>query len=441
MELVIGKFQKLLSPVKGEKPSSTSPGNEDKKEADIMILDANKRDTGGNTALYEAAARGDCGKLVAFIKAGADVNIANKDRQTALFRAAKKGHDECVEILIKAGVDVNITDRDGNTALFKAAEKGHTKCVKLLVEAGTGVNRKNKFGHTALYRAAVNGRSGRANGIEILLKAGADVNVVTSDGTCITRSIMSDGIQVTKALLNAGAHVNWTDHEGVPGLYRAVEKAKTDRVKMFVNAGADVNMAIPQQNYTALMEAAGAGNIDIVRLLVNAGADVNKYAYGMKTALSMAADKNHTECVNLLTKAGAHVNSMDDDGNTALMSVACDRSMYGEGAIRTAKTLLRLGAHVNKNSRTSRKAIRMNSQYDGQMLALLIAAGEMVTEEEDLLCRMASDPVPLLQHLYRGAIRKCLLDVDLHENLFMRVPKIGLPSRLMKYLLFDISIE
>ena len=415
MELVIRKFQKMLSPVKGDKPSL----KENQKEADREILDVNKRDTGGNTALHEAAAQGDRHKLVAFIKAGADVNIANKDRQTALFRAARNGHDECVKILIKAGVDVNITDRDGNTALFKAAEKGYNKCVKLLVEAGTSVNRKNNFGHTALFRATMDGKPERLNCIEILLKAGADVNVITNHGTCVTRSIMSGGIQVTKLLLKAGADVNLTDNKGVPGLYRAVEKAKPHRVKMFVNAGADVNIVTPQQNYTALMEAAGVGNIDIVRLLVNAGADVNKYTkYGMQTALSMAATKNHTECANLLIKAGAHVNSIDDDGNTALMSVACD--MYYAGAIGPAKTLLRLGAHVNKNSYTSRKAIRINSQHNGPMLALLIAAGEMVTEEEVKKIRSAewlvdkqdvryyffpSDPVPFLQHLCREAIR------------------------------------
>ena len=76
------------------------------------------------------------------------------------------------------------------------------------------------------------------------------------------------------------------------------------------------------------------------------------------------------------------MNSIDDDGNTALMSLAYNS--YDTGAIGTAKTLLRLGAHVNKNSDIARKANRVNLQYNNQyqLLPLLIAAGETVTEEQ-----------------------------------------------------------
>ena len=70
------------------------------------------------------------------------------------------------------------------------------------------------------------------------------------------------------------------------------------------------------------------------------------------------------------------MNSIDDDRNTALMSLAYNS--YDTGAIGTAKTLLRLGAHVNKNSDIARKANRVNLQYNNQyqLLPLLIAAGE-----------------------------------------------------------------
>ena len=113
---------------------------------------------------------------------------------------------------------------------------------------------------------------------------------------------------------------------------------------------------------------------------------------------------------------------------------------------------------MNQNSDVARKAIQFNLQYSNehQLLALLIAAGETVTKKEiqviisvqwrvenqDLRYYFfPSDPVPLLSHLCRGAIRKRLLDVDPHVNLFIRVPKIGLPSRLTKYLLFDVSLD
>ena len=113
---------------------------------------------------------------------------------------------------------------------------------------------------------------------------------------------MSGGILETKALLRAGADVNLPNADGLTGIYEATKVAKIDKVKIFVDAGADVNKAIPPQNFTPLMEATRAGNIDLVRLLINTGADVNKYTkYQVEAALTMAAAKNHVECVNLLT--------------------------------------------------------------------------------------------------------------------------------------------
>ena len=46
-----------------------------------------------------------------------------------------------------------------------------------------------------------------------------------------------------------------------------------------------------------------------------------------------------------------------------------------------------------------------------------------------------------LKNLCRVAIRKHLLSVDLHTNLFARVPLLGLPATLARYLLYDIALD
>ena len=46
-----------------------------------------------------------------------------------------------------------------------------------------------------------------------------------------------------------------------------------------------------------------------------------------------------------------------------------------------------------------------------------------------------------LKHLYREAIRKRLLEVDRHSNLFGRIPWTGLPSVLCRFLLYDQSLD
>lgn len=42
-----------------------------------------------------------------------------------------------------------------------------------------------------------------------------------------------------------------------------------------------------------------------------------------------------------------------------------------------------------------------------------------------------------LKELCRATIRQCMLKVDRHTDLFRRIPKMGLPTTLAKYLLYN----
>ena len=46
-----------------------------------------------------------------------------------------------------------------------------------------------------------------------------------------------------------------------------------------------------------------------------------------------------------------------------------------------------------------------------------------------------------LRETCREAIRKHLLDINPHLNLFMRIPQLGLPTRLAHYLLYDEDLN
>ena len=46
-----------------------------------------------------------------------------------------------------------------------------------------------------------------------------------------------------------------------------------------------------------------------------------------------------------------------------------------------------------------------------------------------------------LKHLCRETIRKHLLQLDPHENLFHRVPRLGLPALLQRYLLYNQTLD
>ncbi len=101
-----------------------------------------------NNALSCAAANNHTEILQALLDAKANVDGLFYDVQTALFNdgqtalmyAAKYGRTEAVKALLKAGANVNIVDKNGNTAIISAHREGHTEIVQAILEAGVDLD-------------------------------------------------------------------------------------------------------------------------------------------------------------------------------------------------------------------------------------------------------------------------------------------------------------
>ena len=172
---------------------------------------------------------------------------------------------------------------------------------------------------------------------------------------------------------------------------------------MLIHAGADVNVETAWRE-TPLVMAAQGGYTETMRMLIRAGADVNGTVYNNRTALHCA--NKYPECLRILLLAGAEVNRIDVFNRTALQDLLND-----------------------------------NNFTDDARVVLLVAAGEKLEDDVTVpKCLSVLTDVKLdLMGQCRKVIRKRLLDVDPHENLFMRIPKLGLPKSLVEYMLFGIS--
>ena len=74
----------------------------------------------------------------------------------------------------------------------------------------------------------------------------------------------------------------------------------------------------------------------------------------------------------------------------------------------------------------------------------LYAAGETLdgSEEAEIPKELKFEEEKLeLKHICREAIRKHLLKLDLHSNLFGRVPRLGFPEAVNQYLLFNTNLD
>lgn len=91
-------------------------------------------------------------------------------------------------------------------------------------------------------------------------------------------------------------------------LYNAVKAGKSEKVKVLINDGADVNYVFrPEEyGYTPLHMAAYFAMNNIMELLIDNGANVNSYSLEGKTPLDYAVERhNRAETVSLLLRNGA----------------------------------------------------------------------------------------------------------------------------------------
>ncbi len=95
----------------------------------------------GGSALIPACERGHVDAVKLLIKAGVPVDHVNRLGWTGLLEAiiladGGKPHQQIVQALIKAGADVDLADKDGVRPLQHAKQRGYAKIVALLEEAG-----------------------------------------------------------------------------------------------------------------------------------------------------------------------------------------------------------------------------------------------------------------------------------------------------------------
>ncbi len=388
----------------------------------------------------------ECTKLL--LEAGADVNLAEDGEPTPLMMAAWDSASDCVKLLLETGAHVNKADKSGETSLMKAVWHNASDCVKLLLGAGADVDQADQHGEMALMKAA---RKFSTDCVKLLLEAGADVNLGDKNGqTSLMKAAWQNASECVKLLLCAGADVNLTDRNGYTPLSSASYQNASDCMKLLMDAGAEVNHA-DNDGRTSLMKAAFQNASDCLKLLMEKGADVNQCDRGGRAALFNAAWQGADICSKNLLDAGADVNLVDEYGKTALIAAA--RQAADDEAIQVKqqdvvlRLLLAAGAEVNVPCNN-----KPNCRESGAKL--LFAAGEehiMVQPDGN---QQAKQFFPeywneqKLKNECRKVIRKHLLNLDPHTNLFMRIPQLqmttkraGLPDYVVFYLLFHENIE
>ena len=260
-------------------------------------------------------------------------------------------------------------------------------------------------------------------------------------GSCPRRN------QMFEILITAGADVNLKNIDGQTALFLAFVYCSDICMKTLIQAGADVNVQ-DNRGWTPLIAVADCQREHCIEPLVLAGANVNIADNRGWGVLHYAARYNRlneiTSCFESFISVGADVNLADPDGTTP-MHLLLQLWPSCPSTKTYVKQVLAAGANVNMVNNEGTFIDLLNSYYtinkhQASSLKLLFAAGDKITEPSDEVKRVLHEASKCLKHLCRETIRNHLLELDRHTHLFGRVPRLGLPDALQSYLLYHQTL-
>lgn len=360
---------------------------------------------GRQTPLMLASQHNFTEALKSLLKSGCYINVRDKDGATALSHAVENGNTECVEILIRAGAKTHL-GRSNFSPIQSAAYKGYHKILQILIQAGANIDYDNRCcGMTPLMLASVGHHE---QCVTELLSAGANVNLPNKYGTTAIGYTQSPNL--AKLLLKAGGEVNCEDHFGFTPVLTAVSDGNHPLLKTLIENGGDINKRF--LNYdTLLIASAKRGWKSCINILMQHGCDLNEMGEGCQTALVAAGLKGNLDCLRLLLKSNAQINVCQEYHNPS-----------PEMTYLQAEDRLRQEQGISMLFVAGQKFRATKSEHVPNVL------------KQEKQC---TD----LKHFCRMSIREHIVKADPNVHLFQQIPKIGLPSLLNDYLLYNISLE
>lgn len=279
---------------------------------DKIVLDLNKQDRFGETAVHKAIKRKKFDLVEFLIKYGADLKI-NDEKGLCGYHYIVI-HDDSEIFLDK----YNIPDELFPNILIQAAEFNRTKTLRIFLD---------KFWKLFHYDNAIS-----RSYIGVLL----DKASFSGSLDCVKHLLSSnslDGNLIETALLEALQGNSYECfryiYEHIPKnidlnisklLPTAIESGSEDACKLILEQqGTDPNGPDPE---TYLMVASANGNLEIIKLLVKYGADINRVHENLGSALIIAVVSNHVDIVRYLLEHGADLTLADENGYTPLICSA-----------------------------------------------------------------------------------------------------------------------
>ena len=322
----------------------------------------------------------------------------NDVSQCAITALAYLGDISKLKILIDAGVDVNTGSRVMGRPLQAAAAGGHTEIVALLIKSGADLNLVES-GYKALQRACLTGHDTVVRTL-ILEKSGYKA---------LQLACFAGHEGVVRILLNPKYGIQTSGESYIIAVFASVRGDHVDLMQQLINFGGP--KLFPRLRNEMLHEAAGHGAMRVVRWLLDQGADAGLRGNKWMTPIQGAASRGHIEIVRLLIARRAEsdlgrslsIYQAAERGYERVVQILLDAGddINGNeqcgplsGAVKWEKLqmiqyLLKQGIDLRANSTKKAFQIAARHGYDN-IVRILAAYGVAVDSDDDDYCPMLS---------------------------------------------------
>jgi ankyrin repeat protein len=263
-------------------------------------------------SVHECCKRGDsAGVSRCLADEPAQLELERASGFTPLMVAAWYGHDDVVSVLLQSGADANrrlatASYSKGVTPLYMAARNGWPKTVMLLLGARADPELARVADESTPLATAA--KHGRAEVIQVLLRAGAAIDAVDGgDSTPLLLAAKHGHPAAVELLLQAGAEPNGSTAWRPNALVVAAHQDDVPVIDAFLRVKpACVNMTLPN-GATGLHMAAACGNVAATTRLLDAGANPERCRSDGQTAVSLASANGYDDVREVIVQSLASV--------------------------------------------------------------------------------------------------------------------------------------
>lgn len=251
----------------------------------------------------------------------------------------EQGDPNILKAFEKLEIDINEPLYSETTAIQVAAENNHFDIIEILLKAGADIN-SDAGGSTALHRAA---RLGNVGMIDFLVERGANINSLDSEGETPLIVAAYHDLDSVIRLIELGADLNVVSGAGYTALSEAISGDNIAIFDWIITHGFDWNYHNRDGDYIVrvLIETIFDISVEMLeRVLATLSPDLNvRFKYKKKdgrTLLILAAmDKENIEKINLLLEYGADPFLKDSTGKNFFRYVTGDRLNYFKNCIES----------------------------------------------------------------------------------------------------------